>query len=244
MDIVIRNDSVVIDGYVNATNRLSKPIYSRSGKFVEKILTGAFSKALERNSDVKCLLNHDWNRVLGSTLENVELKEDNIGLKIRAEITDNEIIKKAKNNEFSGFSFGFRYRETENSFDNDSKLPMVNVRDLDLYEVSLLDLRKSPAYEGCLVEVRDNEEEPINLFEENSEEINIIDETTEQEQTPVEDAEKPLDAPVEDVEEITQEDVESTTDETTDENTIPSEDYFTEYKELISKLKEIVKEFE
>ena len=37
MRIEIRNDSVLLDGYVNAVDRESKPIPSVRGKFVEKI---------------------------------------------------------------------------------------------------------------------------------------------------------------------------------------------------------------
>lgn len=243
MKIEVRNNTVVIDGYVNSVERLSKPLWGRSGRFVEKVMSGCFSRAIERNNDIKCLLNHDWNRVLGSTLNNVKLTEDNIGLRFNATIDDSEVVNKALNGELTGFSFGFRDVDVENSVDNDSGLPMRNLKDIELYEVSILDRSKTPAYNGTLVSVRSEEEEPINISDDNEEEIELITET-EQEQAPVEDAEKPLDAPVEDVEEITQEEVESTTDGTTDENTIPSEDYFTEYKELISKLKEIVKQFE
>lgn len=243
MKIEVRNNTVVIDGYVNSVERLSKPLWGRSGKFVEKVMSGCFSRAIERNKDIKCLLNHNWDRVLGDTLTNVKLTEDNIGLRFNATIEDSEVVNKALNGELTGFSFGFRDIEVENGIDNDSKLPMRNLKDIELYEVSILDRSKTPAYNGTLVSVRSEEEEPINISDDNEEEIELVTET-EQEQAPVEDAEKPLDAPVEDVEEITQEEVESTTEETTDENTIPSEDYFTEYKELISKLKEIVKEFE
>lgn len=37
MEIRIKDDSVEIDGYVNAIERLSKPLNSRIGKFVERI---------------------------------------------------------------------------------------------------------------------------------------------------------------------------------------------------------------
>lgn len=244
MKITIRNDSVEILGYVNSTERLSKPLWGRSGRFTEKVMSGCFGRAIERNDDIKILLNHDWNKQLGTTKDGtLELVEDNIGLRAKAIITDSETIEKAKNGDLVGWSFGFRDVDVENGIDNDSHLPMRNLKDIELYEVSILDRSKTPAYNGTLVSVRSEEEEPVNISDDNEEEIELVTET-EQEQAPVEDAEKPLDAPVEDVEETTLESVEDTTEDTTDENTIPSEDYFTEYKELISKLKEIVKEFE
>lgn len=243
MKIEVRNNTVVIDGYVNAVERLSKPLWGRSGKFVEKVKTGCFSRAIERNNDIKCLLNHNWDRVLGDTLTNVKLTEDNIGLRFNATIDDSEVVNKALNGELTGFSFGFRDIDVENGVDNDSGLPMRNLKDIELYEVSILDRSKTPAYNGTLVSVRSEEEEPINISDNNEEEIELVTES-EQEETPVEDAETPVETPVEDVEEITPEEIESVTEETTEDKTIPSEDYFTKYKNLISDLKEIVKQFE
>ena len=46
MNITIRaDDTVEIDGYVNAVERLSKPLSDRMGQFVERICKGAFAKA-------------------------------------------------------------------------------------------------------------------------------------------------------------------------------------------------------
>ena len=47
MQVRIKGDSVEIDGYVNAVERKSKPLWSRIGQFVERICKGAFSKALQ-----------------------------------------------------------------------------------------------------------------------------------------------------------------------------------------------------
>ena len=98
MRIEIRADSVVIEGYVNAVARDSRQMRDRkTGKrFVEQIVPGVFRRALQHN-EVKLLLNHDENRVLGSTQTNLELHEDNIGLRARAEISDPEVIEKARN---------------------------------------------------------------------------------------------------------------------------------------------------
>ena len=82
MRIEIRSDSVILDGYVNAVDRYSRTINSPTGKFIEKIEPGAFSKALERAENVDLLLDHNKSRKLGSTKEgNLQLFEDNIGLR-------------------------------------------------------------------------------------------------------------------------------------------------------------------
>ena len=56
MQIRIRADSVEIDGYVNAIERNSKPLWSRVGQFVERICKGAFASALKRNDDVRIFI--------------------------------------------------------------------------------------------------------------------------------------------------------------------------------------------
>jgi len=157
MQIEIRGDSVEIDGYVNAVERNSKPLLSRVGrKFIERIQKGAFKKAIERNDDVHILLNHSWERDLGSTKTgNLFLEEDAIGLKARAHITDADVINKARNGEIVGWSFGFTDRDVDFSEEQDSYLRVV--RDLNLFEVSLLDNTKTPAYDGTLVTVRSGE---------------------------------------------------------------------------------------
>lgn len=153
MKIKIRSDSVEIEGYVNAVERLSKPLWSRVGQFIERICAGAFKKALSRAEDVHILLNHDWNRDLGSIRAgNLELEEDNIGLHARATITDPEVIEAARNGNLVGWSFGFRDRDVETGIEDG--FPLRKVRDLDLAEVSILDRRKSPAYPGTLIATR------------------------------------------------------------------------------------------
>ena len=157
MRINIREDQVEIEGYVNSIERKSKPLISRTGQFIERICKGAFKKALERNDNVRALLNHNWCRDLGGTKDgNLELYEDNIGLHARATITDRDVIDKAREGSLIGWSFGFKDREVENSVEQG--IPIRDVRDLDLYEVSILDSTREPAYEGTLLSVRSNEE--------------------------------------------------------------------------------------
>ena len=158
MEIRVRADSVEISGYVNAIERKSKPLWSRMGQFVERIRKGAFKRSLEKNNDVRILLNHDPNRDLGGIKDgNLELKEDNIGLHARSIITDPEVIEKAKNGDLVGWSFGFLDGEVENKRDEDG-YPLRDVKDLELREVSILDKSKTPAYDGTLVSVRSDEQ--------------------------------------------------------------------------------------
>lgn len=161
MRIELRSDSVLIEGYVNAVARDSRPIRDKkTGKrFVEQIVPGVFERALKRN-DIDLLLNHDATRVLGSTKTNLTLTEDSIGLRARAEVMDPEIIQKAREKKLRGWSFGFIERDaTEEDLPNG--LQRRYVEDLILKEVSIVDERKLPVYEGTSIETRAAGEEVV-----------------------------------------------------------------------------------
>lgn len=176
MQITIRSDSVELEGYVNSIERKSKPLWSRIGQFVERICKGAFKRALERNDNVRIMLNHTKD-IGGQKDGNLELYEDAIGLHARATITDPEVIDKAKEGRLVGWSFGFYDREVEQKRDENG-YPLRDVIDLDLEEVSILDDRTTPAYDGTLVSVR-SDEKSIYYGESFTDEIQLREECTE-----------------------------------------------------------------
>ena len=173
MNIRVNKDSVEIDGYVNAVERLSKPLIDRLGKFVERIKCGAFKRALERTDDVRILLNHDWTKDLGGTKDgNLELYEDAIGLHARTTITDKDVVEQARNGELVGWSFGFTDRDVEQGEENG--ITVRNVKDLNLFEVSLINRSKVPAYDGTLVAVRSaDDSESVNIADVTESDIKI-----------------------------------------------------------------------
>ncbi len=157
MNIDIRADSVRITGYVNAVERLSKPIretlHGKIMTFFERIKAGVFRKALKRNK-VLVLLNHKAERVLASTEDgSAILEEDNIGLKADITITDQEVVQKAREGKLSGWSFGFIANDDEITEEGENQIRTVT--DMDLIEVSILDDTKSPAYYGTSIESRE-----------------------------------------------------------------------------------------
>ena len=157
MKIQIRNETAIIEGYVNAVERFSKVLYDTRGKFIEKIMPSVFQRALEKNKDVLALLNHDYDRVIARTSDGTAtLCEDNIGLHAKIQVTDKELIEKAKKGKLRGWSFGFR-AVTEDRKNNEEGLEERTIRELELLEVSVLDDRKQPAYYGTSIEMRDNE---------------------------------------------------------------------------------------
>ena len=105
MQIEIRADkkSMAVRGYVNVVGRDSRVLHDKTGPYVEQIMPGAFAKALVANSNVELRFNH--RKVLDN--EDMELREDNIGLKASVVVTDNDVIAAAERKELRGWSFGF-----------------------------------------------------------------------------------------------------------------------------------------
>lgn len=168
MDVEVRNDSVVVSGYVNAVERWSKPLNGnlrgKMMKFIEKIKAGVFKNALKRNNNVKVLLNHDANRELANTSDGTAiLEEDNIGLKATATITDAEVVEKAKNDKLVGWSFGFH--SNADAIDESGSIAKRSVEDIDLVEVSILDDTKSPAYYATSIEARSEDSKVMEIRE-------------------------------------------------------------------------------
>lgn len=230
MKLIIRADSVTIEGYVNAIERNSKPLTERGVTFVERIKAGAFGRALKRAKDVRILLNHDASRDLGGISDGtLELEEDAIGLKARAKITDPEVIEDARHGDLVGWSFGFSDESVEQLRDEESGLPLRIVNDLKLFEVSILNRKRSPAYVGTLVSVRDDgTEERMNISEDYAEEVETI-------------TEEPTEATETASEELVTEEIRTESSEEEAAPTEVSSEYFTQYKNIISEMKSLVR---
>ena len=192
MNIRIKDDRVEIDGYVNSVERLSKPLQDRGGTFKERVKVGAFKKALERARDVRIFLNHNSKRDLGGITDgNLELKEDAIGLHARSVISDEDVVEQARRGDLVGWSFGFSDVDVEMT--NENGVPVRNIKDMILYEVSLINKDAIPAYDGTLVAVRAGTDEMYNLADICETEINIRAEGTEEpeeQETPEADPEE------------------------------------------------------
>ncbi|MGG3623857.1 HK97 family phage prohead protease [Bacillus gobiensis] len=152
MRIEIRGDQVLLDGYVNAVGRESRILPSPNGRFKEQIVPKTFEKALLKSENVDLLFNHNKDRKLGSITDgNLELREDNIGLRAIATVTDEDVIQKARNGELRGWSFGF-IANSDRWEDGSDGIQRRFIEDLDLLEVSILD--KTPAYIATSIEAR------------------------------------------------------------------------------------------
>lgn len=230
MKVRVKDNTVYIEGYVNAVERKSKVLKDRFGDFVERIKAGAFGRALKRNPNVRILLNHNWDRDLGGTDSNLKLEEDNIGLRATATITDPEVVEDAKNGNLVGWSFGFSDMENGVDITEEEGLPVRNVKDLELYEVSLLNRKAIPAYDGTLVCVRaDGSNLNISGYEEFTD-IEIEEPAEETKEEPAEEKQEektPAEVRAEDNGE------ENNDNEHADKGAVD----YTKYKEIIEEMK-------
>lgn len=187
MKVEIRENGLNLEGYINVSERPSKPLRDSEGQFIEVVREGVMGRAIQRRN-IKLLFNHDWNRELGDTNSNLQLQEDSIGLRFRAFITDSEVIEKAKKGLLKGCSFGFRV--LKQSKENINGICKRYLEDIELFEVSILD--REPAYSGCLAEIRSLENEDLEvreipleiqkttedeIVEENVEEAEVVEDT-------------------------------------------------------------------
>ena len=172
-----------IGGYVNVTERESETLYSQQrGKWFKEVMKkGVFERALAKNQSIPCLLEHNWDRELAHTSKGtLELREDNIGLRFDAIITDDEVYEQIRSGAINSCSFGFTVEEDDFE-DINSRFEKRYVHEINLKEISLV---KNPAYVGSLVESRNlemalREDEEMNKAEEVVETVEVIEETTE-----------------------------------------------------------------
>ena len=149
LQVEIRADkkSMTVGGYVNVVGRDSRVLHDKTGPYVEQIMPGAFKKALAADSKVELRFNHK--KILDS--EDLELREDNIGLRAHAVVTDSEVIAAAEQKELRGWSFGFVKQKDHWKTDEEGTRRRF-VDELELREVSILD--KTPAYIATSIETR------------------------------------------------------------------------------------------
>lgn len=154
MQIEMRSQGAVIRGYVNAVGRDSRVMEFPGGRFVEQVCPKTFERALQEGTPVELRFNHS--KRLGSTEEgNLKLTEDNIGLYAEAEVTDPEVVEKARKGELRGWSFAFVKKKQRWESTAQEGIQRRYLEDIHLQEVSLLD--KTPAYQGTSIEMRQDE---------------------------------------------------------------------------------------
>lgn len=155
MRVEIRSDkkSIGVSGYVNVVGRDSRVLHDKQGPYIEQVTPGAFAKALTVGNPVELRWNHQ--KTIGSTDDKnqLELREDNIGLHADANVTDDDVIAAAEKKELRGWSFGFVKKKDHWKTDDDGTRRRF-VDELELREVSILN--KTPAYVATSIETRED----------------------------------------------------------------------------------------
>ncbi|MDF9627094.1 HK97 family phage prohead protease [Bacillus cereus] len=178
MKIEVRGNQVILDGYVNVVDRESRMLPSPRGYFKERIVPKTFEKALKKAKNVDLLFNHNKNRKLGSIENgNLELYEDNIGLRAIATVTDEQVIEKAKNKELRGWSFGF-VSEKDAWEEGEAGVQKRSIEELELLEVSILDM--TPAYVATSIETRGENTAMIEMRSEEAAVKTVVEDDTEE----------------------------------------------------------------
>lgn len=160
MNIEVRADGAHIEGYVNVTEKKSRPVITPHGRCVEVIEERAFDEAIKRAGNVTVTVDHDSTHVYASTEEGtVTLKEDAIGLHADVLIEDKTIIELAKQGKIKGWSFGM-YNVVDSLEERANELPVRRISKLDLDHITLV-VNKRPVYSATSVELRAEEEVEI-----------------------------------------------------------------------------------
>lgn len=146
------SDRPVFSGYAAVFNELSVNL----GGFRERIKPGAFRSAIEGGDDVRFLINHNADKILGRTPKTLTLSEDDMGLRVECELPNtsyaNDLAESMSRGDISQMSFGFTTRaDSWPEKDTETGLPIRQLDDVGLFDVSAV---AYPAYPDTTAEVR------------------------------------------------------------------------------------------
>lgn len=143
MNIEVRADGARITGYVNVTEKKSRPVITPRGKVIEEIEPRAFAEAINRAGNITVTVDHDKSHIYASTDDGtVTLKEDAIGLHADVLIKDKDLIELAKKGKIRGWSFGM-YNVKDSMEERADDLPIRHIKALDLDHLTLV-VKKKP----------------------------------------------------------------------------------------------------
>lgn len=162
MKIELRADkSVRITGYVNVTEKKSRPVITPHGKCIEEVEERAFQQAIDRAGDIAVTVDHNTSHIYASTKQgNLKLYEDGIGLHADVIITDADVIELAKKGRIKGWSFGMYNVKDELEQRAEGELPIRHIKSLDLDHITLV-VNKVPCYSATSVELRADSETDV-----------------------------------------------------------------------------------
>lgn len=157
MRVELRAGQVHISGYVNATEKKSKPVITPRGVVVEEIEPQAFARAIERADNIVLTLDHDPSQVYAQTADGtLTLYEDSIGLHADATIEDERLAQLARQGRLRGWSFGMQ-NVVDELVQREKELPIRRIKAMELDHITLV-LNKRPVYSAMSLELRSSEQ--------------------------------------------------------------------------------------
>jgi HK97 family phage prohead protease len=142
LDVRSSSDSVTIEGYASTFNQPYD-----MGWYTETVASGAFSRPLGRNPDVRFLINHDGLPLARTTSRTLDLAQDTNGLHFRAtcDASDPDVQRVAPKmirGDLNEMSFAFGVVEDEWSEDYSQRT--LRALNLDNGDVSLVTYPANP----------------------------------------------------------------------------------------------------
>jgi len=140
----------LIVGYPAKFNKLSQRMWGMR----ENILPGAFKRTLAEGADVRGLLNHDPNLILGRTKAGtMRLKEDSTGLRMEIDAPDTQMARDLMTSIDRGDidQGSFRFRTITDNWRMENGETIRDLVDVDLMDASVVTF---PAYEDTDIGIR------------------------------------------------------------------------------------------
>lgn len=145
------NGPTVLEGYAALYLTRSEDF----GNWREQLAPGAFTATLQTSPDVRCLLNHDPNFVMGRTRSGtLRLSEDSTGLHFECDLPDTQVARdlatSIERGDIDQCSFGM-YVDDDDWQENPDGTYLRTVKAASLFDVSAVTY---PAYTATTVSVR------------------------------------------------------------------------------------------
>jgi uncharacterized protein len=151
-------DGRKIEGYAATFNQRTQ-----LPGFIERILPGAFTRAVQEKQDVVCLFNHNENFVLGRTTSGtLRLAQDSRGLHYVCDLPDTQVARdlhaSIQRGDINGCSFAFTMVPGGEAWTEESgdcgRYVLRSISDLNLHDVSPV---VNPQYTNTEVSARELE---------------------------------------------------------------------------------------
>lgn len=157
LNLKTEDEQMIVEGLVNKTESWSQTL-GNVKRFKEKIVKGAFKKAIDEATVIDFLAEHEKSNLLSTTAnDSLELWEDEEGLKMRARIIPTSYGKNfftlIKEGVIAHMSFGFRVKQDNFKRLADGTYERV-ISALELLEVSAV---RTPAYLASSINARNLE---------------------------------------------------------------------------------------